>query len=287
LKISDWLSHVGLEISEDKSKLRDGREGFNFLGFQIIQVVKQGVYKTKIKPSKTSETRLLAKVREIIQKNKAASSYQLIRILRPLILGWANYFKYSECTESFSKVSHMIFQKIRAWVFRRDTRNGRLVIKQKYFPEGREWSFHGTMHKDNWVLYGECKSKDGVKTVFLPHLAWVKSEKHVKVRGPKSPYDRDHIYWVGRSSKYAGLSPRVKELIKRQDFKCTICQRMFTNFDLMEVDHMIPLSKGGKDRKDNLQLLHRHCHVQKTSTEFLAAPWDSTPLDVVKSSNKK
>jgi RNA-directed DNA polymerase len=35
----------------------------------------------------------------------------------------------------------------------------------------------------------------------------------------------------------------------------------------MEVDHIKPLSKGGKDTYENLQLLHRHCHVQKTATE--------------------
>nr|ARO90937.1 putative reverse transcriptase/maturase [Corynoplastis japonica] len=267
LKVSEWISYIGLEINEEKSKLRDGREGFNFLGFQVIQVVKSGMYKVKIKPSKSSEMKLLAKVREIIQNYKAASSYQLIMILRPLIIGWANYFKYSECTQSFNKISHLIFQKIRAWVFRRDTRNGRLAIKQKYFPNGKEWNFNGNNYKDNWVLYGEYKSKDGIKTTFLPRLFWVKSQKHVKVRGLKSPYDGDHIYWTNRLAKYAGLAPRVKKLLLLQDFKCNICQESFTNFDIMEVDHIMPLSKGGKDRKDNLQLLHQHCHVQKTSTE--------------------
>jgi RNA-directed DNA polymerase len=36
-----------------------------------------------------------------------------------------------------------------------------------------------------------------------------------------------------------------------------------------QVDHVIPRSKGGKDSYDNLQLLHTHCHVKKTSLDRL------------------
>ena len=34
----------------------------------------------------------------------------------------------------------------------------------------------------------------------------------------------------------------------------------------MEIDHKFPLHLGGEDRLSNLQLLHRHCHDQKTAT---------------------
>jgi RNA-directed DNA polymerase len=39
----------------------------------------------------------------------------------------------------------------------------------------------------------------------------------------------------------------------------------------MEVDHIIPLAIGGKDVFHNLQLLHRHCHDQKTARDNMAA----------------
>ena len=32
----------------------------------------------------------------------------------------------------------------------------------------------------------------------------------------------------------------------------------------MEIDHIIPISKGGNNSYSNLQLLHRHCHDLKT-----------------------
>ncbi len=35
----------------------------------------------------------------------------------------------------------------------------------------------------------------------------------------------------------------------------------------MEVDHIIPLVLGGKDVTTNWQLLHRHCHDDKTAVD--------------------
>jgi len=37
--------------------------------------------------------------------------------------------------------------------------------------------------------------------------------------------------------------------------------------DKMEVDHIIPKGQGGSETRDNLQLLHRHCHDKKTARE--------------------
>lgn len=264
-----WLKGVGVELNEEKTALRDARRGFNFLGFQITQVVKQGHYKVKITPAKGNQADIMGKVRKAIQCNKSASSYQLIKILRPVILGWANYFKYCECSKTFHKLTNQIFQKVRAWVFRRDTRNGRLKIKQKYFPSGQVYKFNEVEHRDNWVLNGTKKGKKGeILKNHLPHLVWVHSEKFVKVKGDKSPFDGDFGYWVLRAPKYTNCSIRVRTLLKKQKLTCTICKQKFTDFDTMEVDHIIPTSRGGKDIYANLQLLHKQCHKEKTARDF-------------------
>jgi RNA-directed DNA polymerase len=54
-------------------------------------------------------------------------------------------------------------------------------------------------------------------------------------------------------------------LLKAQHGKCARCGLFFRDSDLLEVDHVVPLSKGGLDRYDNRQLLHRHCHDTKTA----------------------
>jgi RNA-directed DNA polymerase len=283
-----WLMTIGLEISEEKSVLRDARQSFKFLGFQII-MARRGrqlnqPYKVKIVPAKANCIRFLDKVRNVIRSAKAWSSYKLISVLRPIYIGWANYYRSCECKDIFSKLNYMIFGMLRAWAFRRDTRNGRQRIKQKYFPSGRTYVFHGRNYSDNWILVGETKKKNGLKVRnFLPHLHWIESRKHVKVNGIRSPYDGDYIYWSKRLAKYSSLSNSMIKMMKTQNFKCNVCGEFFALGEHLEIDHIIPKSRGGKDSYENLQLLHRICHVGKTREKNL--PLINVPdLKLIKSS---
>lgn len=273
-EIKEWLSQIGLTISEEKNFQSHGREGFDFLGFRIIQVKrKKGTYKVKIYPSRKSQTKLLLKVREILQKHKAISSYDLIQMLRPVIIGWGNYFKYCECSDTFNKLTHLIFQKIRAWVFRRDTRSGRIAIKQKYFPSGIIRNFDGTKHQDNWILVGKKNSsRDKGVGNYLPHMSWIKSKKHVMIKGSNSPFDRTlAIYWSTRNLKHSPYPVRISNLLKQQKQLCPICKKRFDILDSKswEVDHILPKSQDGKDHYKNLQLVHKACNDLKTAREKL------------------
>lgn len=264
-----WLANMGLEIREEKSKLIDARQGFLFLGFQCILICRHKEYRVKISPSKASCLRLKEKIRKIISYSKASSAYDLIAKLRPLIIGWANYFKYCECKKTFHVLTNTIFGMLRAWVFRRTNRQGRKAIKEKYFPSGRSYTFDGTTHKDNWILVGSKKDKKGrVRHNYLPHIVWVKSLKHVKILDDYSPFNGDHIYWTKRMAKYYSLPVRVRTLLSKQDYKCNICKGAFTVTDNWQVDHIIPKSLGGKDTYSNLQLIHRICHIDKTRGEY-------------------
>lgn len=269
METKKWVNGIGLEINEEKSAIRDGRTGFNFLGFQIIQVKKNKVYKVKIYPHKDKQKSLLNKVKTVIQLNKANSAYKLIKTLRPIIIGWANYYRFCECKDTFHRLTDSIFRCVRAWVFRRDTRNGRRVVKEKYFPSGKTYVFKGVEHKYNWILFGKQRGPKGeIQENFLPHIVWVQSEKFVKVQGDASPFNGNYIYWGKRLGKFELLSARKQKLLKAQEMRCTMCKQPFVYFDHIEVDHIIPIHKGGKDTYGNLQLLHRHCHIRKTADDL-------------------
>jgi len=97
----------------------------------------------------------------------------------------------------------------------------------------------------------------------------VRSRKYVKVAGSKSPFDGDFVYWNMRQLNSGSLSIRVGTLLRKQKAICPMCKKKFTSMDKMEVDHIIPKNKGGKDLYSNLQLLHRSCHVEKTAADLL------------------
>lgn len=47
------------------------------------------------------------------------------------------------------------------------------------------------------------------------------------------------------------------------EYRCAGCGKTFANRIMLQVDHIIPLNKGGKTRSDNLQILCRFCNGEK------------------------
>ena len=273
-QVAIWLNkEVGLEFSQAETRLVNSTEGFEFLGFHFISIKSnEEHYKINIHPSKSSKQRLLAKTREIIQNNRSASSYKLVDLLRPRILGWAHYFRYSNCQKVFSNMDWAIYQQIRAWVFRRTSKGlrSRTKLKNKYFPSGKTYRFRGKNYLNNWVLAGENVINGQKKENFLPKMAWVSSDQYVKIRGNASPYNGDHSYWAVRMEKYLGFSHSLSRLIQKQSGRCAICNEPFTPMDAIKIDHIISKSNGGSSKYSNLQALHKHCHVLTSSKKSVS-----------------
>lgn len=263
--LSQWLlNSSGLRFNEVKTRVVDSTTGFNFVGCSFINVVRNGVGRIKVYPSKKNLTNIVKKIGDRCKKFRALSAFDLIKSLRPVLIGWGNNFRFVECKESFSKVDSLVFNILRAWVFRRDRRSGRMEIKEKYFPSGKSFMFQGKQYKNNWVLCGKKKLPGGIIVEnHLPKLAWMQSKKYVSIKGDASVYDGNDAYWANRSEKYGGFNTRQRTLLKRQGGKCASCGELILD-KIIQVDHVIPLASGGKDVYSNLQLLHTQCHINKT-----------------------
>jgi 5-methylcytosine-specific restriction endonuclease McrA len=64
----------------------------------------------------------------------------------------------------------------------------------------------------------------------------------------------------------------IKILEKVYGLKCWYCSYSFNNIEEIQIDHIIPLSQGGKTEKDNLALACDFCNNHKhdyTLEEFL------------------
>lgn len=290
-KVNEWLEkEAGLELSKAKTKIVNSTLGFEFLGFQIISIksVQSGKYKVKITPSKESKARIISRIRSIIQSNKSASSYSLIVQLSSRILGWANYFRYSECQTTFSNLDYQIFGQIRAWAFRRKSQglSSRKGLKEKYFPTGNAYYFRGNKYQNNWILVGKTleTSNSKMKENYLPKMSWVASAQHIKIKGNASPYDGNYLYWSKRTERYSGFSNKISNLVRIQGGRCLICGLSFTPMDVIEIDYIIPRSKRGPDKFSNLQALHKHCHVQKSRKDLIVSINDDFDVSQI---NKK
>jgi RNA-directed DNA polymerase len=99
---------------------------------------------------------------------------------------------------------------------------------------------------------------DGEHT--LTHYAETIIRRHIKVRGNKSPYDGDWVYWGTRLGRDPTKPGRVIKLLKQQQGRCSSCGLHLTTEDVMEVHHRDGNHKN--NRYANLTLLHGHCHDQ-------------------------
>jgi len=109
--------------------------------------------------------------------------------------------------------------------------------------------------------------KEGLTPLRLLNHADTPIVRHVKVKGESSPYDGNLVYWSTRMGNNPEMPNRISKILKKQKGKCTHCEMFFREDDVLEVDHKIPKSQGGRDSYDNWQLLHRHCHDTKTAND--------------------
>ena len=273
--VEQWLTTLGLELKDEKTKISHTLEGdepgFDFLGFNIRQYEvskhrcsgraqrdsgKSGHgHKTLIKPSTKAIKKHKEKIATVIKSHRAASPATLIGKLNPIIRGWSNYYKTVVSTETYADMDRYLWGLIWQWATRRHPNKSHQWIAKKYW---------GTEGLNNWVFKGKVKNGEEIG---MTRHSETKIVRHVKVKGTSSPYNGDTVYWSQRLRKSPDVSRRVLKLLDRQEGKCALCGMAFRSGNQMEVDHVLPKSLGGKDWYINLQLLHDYCHDTKSAVD--------------------
>ncbi|KYC39394.1 hypothetical protein WA1_32205 [Scytonema hofmannii PCC 7110] len=277
--ISEWLIGIGLELKPEKTRLthtfnselsEDGKAGFDFLGHHIRQY-SAGKYRsnknaqgeilgfnTLITPSAKASKAHQEEVGRIITKHRSTPQAELIKDLNPVIRGWTSFYSHSDAqtVRELSKQDHLTYLKLRRWALRRCGK-----AKKAYH---KYW----TSIDDNHWVFATKKGEANPRRLLKHSEMSCSSTDYVKVKGDKSPYDGDTVYWSSRLGTHPEMPNRKAKLLKQQKGKCPWCGLSFQSWDVIEEDHKIPKALGGKDEYKNLQLLHRHCHDEKTAIDL-------------------
>jgi RNA-directed DNA polymerase len=259
------LSGIGLQLKPSKTRIGhtlraiDGRVGFDFLGFSIrhyptgkTRPRKDGrpprSFKLLIKPSTEAVRRHHQTLRIVVRGHKAASQTALLIALNPVIRGWAAYYRTVVSKEVFASCDYHLMSTLKHWMGRRHGRKTARWVFNKYCRR----SVTGRL---------EFSTPAGLRLV---HHADTPIQRHVKVRGTVSPFNGDIVYWSQRLRQHPLTMGRVAILLKRQHGRCAWCGSLFMERAAIEVDHVRPRVGGGTTDLTNLQLLHGHCHDQKS-----------------------
>jgi RNA-directed DNA polymerase len=217
-KIRQFLAERGMTISQSKTHVTAATDGFDFLGWHF-KVQCNG--KFRCTPSKENFDTFRKKVKAIVNHSNYGAKVKAEK-LAPIVRGWRNYHRFCKMTGARHSLSSLRLRTYR--VFNREVKQNRYSSKlllEQAFPT---------------VSYSE--------------------NKYIKVRGAKSPYDGDLLYWSARNSKlYDG---KTSKALKLQNHSCTRCGLKLMSDEAVHLHHIDGNHQNWK--ASNLEAIHESCH---------------------------
>jgi RNA-directed DNA polymerase len=174
--VEEFLAVRGLQLAPEKTLITHIARGFDFLG----QNVRKYGDKLLIKPARKSVNALLKKVSEVLGRNKAATQAQVIRLLNPIIRGWAMYHRHVVAAATFLQVDHLVWSKVWRWAKRRHPGKSAQWIKARYFQR---------QGLRDWVFACGAPGAEQEKAVALFRAATLPIQRHTKIRSDANPFD--------------------------------------------------------------------------------------------------
>ena len=217
-RIDEFLAARGMKVSEKKTKITAATDGFDFLGWHF-KVQANG--KFNCTPSVENFKKFREKVKAIVNCSNYGSKVKAQK-LAPIVRGWRNYHRF--CDMSGSRFSLWFISHRAYTVFNKETKNDKessVELVKKAFPTV------------------PC-SQNG----------------YVMVKGNKSPYDGDLLYWSQRNSKlYDGATSKA---LQKQNHSCGHCGLKLTSNERVHLHHI----DGNHDnwKPKNLLAIHESCH---------------------------
>lgn len=130
------LAGLGLELHPDKTRivdLREGREGFDFLGCHFRarvsgRLLERGIRRYYLHrwPSMRAMKRIRARVRALTDRRRRAGIKdvrEVIADLNPVLRGWGNYFRTGNAADKFRQIDRHVAWRLRRLLVKRQGRH--------------------------------------------------------------------------------------------------------------------------------------------------------------------
>ena len=123
--VRKYLARLGLELHPDKTRsveLRDGKQGFDFLGCHFRKRLSGAILEREGKrkyflhrqPSQRAMKRIRQKVRDKTQRGRChADLREVIADLNPILRGWGAYFGTGNAARSFNQIDSYVHERLR------------------------------------------------------------------------------------------------------------------------------------------------------------------------------
>jgi RNA-directed DNA polymerase len=253
--VEAFLAVRGLQLSEAKTQISHVDDGFDFLGWHFRKYSGTLI----IKPSRKNAYAFYHKVADTISSNKTVTQANLIRLLNPMLRGWAQYHHHVSAKQTYSRMEYLIFGRLQRWSKRRHPKKTTAWVREKYFH---------SIGSRQWVFGVPVVREDGTRTLHeLYSLSGTAIRYPTKVKGEFNPFDpaweqyseklrQDRMWDLMRYRK------QWARLYMSQSGLCAHCGCALTEETGWHDHHLEYRMHGGSDALSNRVLLHPHCHQQ-------------------------
>jgi RNA-directed DNA polymerase len=128
---------LGLELSDEKTRITHIEEGFDFLGFRVFRCNKAsnrrkvGVF---VRPTDKGLKQVQAKIKAMTKRSTTNDDYGYkIQAINAVIRGWANYYRAVNPTETFNKLDRYVWLQLRKWLEKKYS-IGPKEVRRRYMP---------------------------------------------------------------------------------------------------------------------------------------------------------
>jgi RNA-directed DNA polymerase len=160
--VRDTLAAIGLALHPGKTKvvdLREGREGFDFLGCHFHarvsgRLLERGTRRYYLHrwPSQRSMKRLRGKIKALTGKNRCHQDIrEIIAMINPILRGWGNYFRTGNAADKFTSIDRYVVWRLKRLLVKRYGRNLHAGRAEAWTPEWFEE--HGLYRLGGTVRY--------------------------------------------------------------------------------------------------------------------------------------
>jgi RNA-directed DNA polymerase len=280
-QLAAWLAPRGLAFNDDKTRVVNLDEGFDFLGFNVRR------YRDKllIKPSKTAVKRIRARLRTELRALRGANAQAVLARLNPIIRGWAAYYRIAVSSRTFHALDAYLWKLTYKWARHSHPNKPRRWVTTRYY--GR----FNTARQDRWV-FGDRESG-----AYLLKFSWTGIARHQMVTGAASVDDPALAdYWTQRrSKKKPPLDSTGRRLLAAQHGRCPICGGLLLHAEQepqspddwaqwISATHKairknaIIVERAGTSSDETVTLLlHAHCRPDRLTRQSSPAPTCQPP----------
>lgn len=203
--IREFLSPRGLELSEQKSKVVNINNGFDFMSRHYIK--KQGVIYAY--PSEQATERFMQRLRDTVE-NHTGSQQSLITKLNRKLDGWATYHKVEDSQETFRHVDTYLKAILLQSCEQKHPKWDRQKIIEKYW------------YRDaNGIHQYALPSKREIKVKSLADTLMI---YYRPVRTSLNPYiETEYLNWRTNTREIYNVTGIYRAIWERQQGRCHYC----------------------------------------------------------------